>query len=309
MKKLALAVLALAMFTPAKAFELTWNVNWQMPSDEVLPGYLDGTVPVPPEYWIGMAYGGVLDHQMHYHVDLPGGIPGGATWDELFDSSLHSWREITGFNLTWQSARLPELLNCGASDELRGTEINPVRFEKGCPWGGFGGAAGIEVRCPAGPCQAGGEDWLRADLGDIYRSNIVFWRLFDPQNSDFIHEQFAAGFLAHELGHTLGLGHTKNYSSVMAGGGIWKPDEKRLLIGHDDICGIAASLGEYERCSSYLGGAASNLPLGAEVDARFFGYASRDMGFSPHNAFGFRQHEIDIFATVMPLPEHRAGPI
>lgn len=240
----------------------------------------------------------VVDRQLTYHVDIAGVSESGISWNDGFDQAANNWSGLTpvSVNTVRQYADPCSIKPagiggvaftgnlCGYLDTnnlLAATAITmySVYAHKASPH------YEADIKATDIPFNHN----FRWDIysGPV-RSHITVWpnghRTADPI-IDF------RRVAAHELGHSLGLGHSIfNHSIMKASTG----DTDSLSI--DDICGVSVLHGQPELCPIWL-----RHPVtvsGKPTSAVFVGGASADGGLSYADYFR-RADSIDVMATVV----------
>jgi hypothetical protein len=160
-------------------------------------------------------------HAIRYQVN-PKGAP--ADWQKIVDRAVKAVEAASGFVFLDLGTTIKTQL---IGKRYQGNEWEPVlimwsdRYQDGALGGGvigLGGPAAIEVN-----------GRMRYVVGQVHLDSSVR----DPRDSQMI--------LEHELGHVLGLGHTRDRRQLMYAGyhgqhGFGAGDRKGLQLLHDVPC-------------------------------------------------------------------------
>lgn len=216
-----------------------------------------------------------------FHVNFTGG-PLDLDYYEAFDRAVARWLAATDY-ATLNVVR-------GPVDECEGTNgvngISSVVFAmdvcgEAFTNNEFGGS--FDARGLADSFLVFQENKLVVETSRIFFRSTGQWE----DISDF------EGTAAHEIGHTIGLGHSVVSKSLMLA--------SSLEITPDELCGLAMNLGQPEDCEILLGEGLSttNEPSTAE----FVGGVTADGGLTYGTVFA-PDVELEIFATVVPEEAH-----
>lgn len=237
----------------------------------------------------------VLNNSLTFHVDIPGLSESGISWNAAFSRAAEQWSMLTPVQVN--TVRV-------ASDPCIFTDgINSVFFTNTCISAGAVGMAGV--------ARSARQTINWADI--MYNSNLR-WnvysgptqgkRIYDELGGSVWHEVFDFERVSlHEIGHSLGLGHSIFRRSILAVQPISDIDVTKLSL--DDICGVSIAHGRPDLCPLRL--AHPLTVTGKSTSALFVGGASNDRGDTYKNVFK-RADVIDVMATVVVEEQHFRQP-
>jgi len=250
----------------------------------------------------------VYENELGFYINLPGESDSGITWADAFYQASQAWVNATPVNIQV------------AIDDIDICTPQPASNRAGHV--GFSPTLCSDDGEPAfALAQTRNGMRYRTDISesDIYRSTITFnsredyrWDVYDGDlrtvatdrvdaSGEVIREvvmDFRRAAL-HELGHSLGLGHSQFSRPVLSASA--NRDHNAYTLSVDDICGVNILHGRPEACPILL-----ETPVtlsGKATTATFVGGASRDKGESFDSVFS-PNDVIDIMATVVIEKEH-----
>ena len=217
-----------------------------------------------------------------YYAHLPGTQPDGLSFFEGFIRSLTVWMDASG-NIRL-SAIDEEREVC--SDAGQGSTQNGVNTAS------FADDLCGDNSYFSGSTIAEALTQTSWNPSAIIESDIVFngnrKRQFESLDHHFHH------VAVHEIGHTLGLGHSAVRASIMVA--RLSQGRRDPVLSIDDLCALAMRYGSPEDCPILLGEGLSTS--GLPTDAEFVGGATDDSGWTFRERFA-PSDRITIYGTVV----------
>lgn len=216
-----------------------------------------------------------------YYLDFSGGALA-LDYYEAYDSAVARWLEFT--NYVTLDTRRKSIDACEGTNGKNG--ISSVVFSLTICGGEFSRNDPLNTSIPT----AIGLSFLVVQGTElVVQASQIFFRSDAPWTDLEVFE----GTAVHEIGHTLGLGHSVVSKSIMR--------HQSEQLTPDDRCGLAMNLGQPEDCEILLGEGLSttNEPSTAE----FVGGVTADGGLTYGTVFA-PDVELEIFATVVPEVAH-----
>jgi len=233
-----------------------------------------------------------------FHVDVPGLAPSGISWNQAFEEAAYDWSVSSV------------------------VQINTVRDFKnpcGALYDGYGGIGFSGDLCGKAHLYTSNTRAIsivqRRDVNTIIYSDIPYttafdWDIYDgdykvkpiilPDGKPF--NEVISDFRRtskHEIGHALGLGHSKFPRSIVSDAKDRHFDVTGL--SPDDICGVNIANGRHDACTLLLPHSATLT--GEPTSAIFTGGASKTFGAS-YQAHFSSNDMIDVMGTVVVEEAH-----
>lgn len=234
----------------------------------------------------------VLNNSITFHVDIPGYSDSGVPWNAAFSQAAEQWSMLTPVQVN--TLRLSSDPCASSSDG-----ISSVGFTNACNSESAVANARVQ-RSARQTIIASDIPYNSNHFWDIYDGVTQGKRIYDAFGGVVIHpvSDFARVSL-HEIGHSLGLGHSVFPRSMLTIGTIRDRGVNKLSL--DDICGVSIAHGRADLCPLALPN--SVTASGKPTSALFVGGVSNDRGDTYKNVFS-RADVIDIMATAVVEEEH-----
>ncbi len=235
---------------------------------------------------------GLRDNEHTYYAHLPGNLPDGVSFFESFVRSLHVWMDASGnisLNAIEEEREVCQTNFRGSSQNKVNTASFSTTF------------CGDDSYFSSGGTVADAVTQTSWDPGGIVESDIVF-----NEHSRSRFESVAHHFhhvATHEIGHTLGFGHSAVRSAIMQARLNYGRRDPVLSI--DDRCALAMRYGSPGECPILLGEGLSTDSL--PTDARFVGGATTNGGRTFENHFK-PSDRITVYGTVVKDRTHGHRP-
>ena len=263
MKKNLIWVVAAAFCTPVAAFELLSPVT-------------------------------VLNYQVDYRVWLPGVQGDGRRYVDVFAAATEVWSD---YRFEYEVLETEIIFDNGVNEVVFDDDIQLAGLAYVITtglnvWNPDTGVTESSWNPETGTWNMSGQK--RAAIGEV---EIKLGTQNVPDGNN-IH-----GTMVHEIGHTLGLGHSAVEMSEMKWQSEYTGNDGQLLI--DDECGIAHLQRRQEDCAAWLGRGASTDE--SRTWAHFYGFVTNDQGLTAGTTFS-PYDEISVYGTITIDPEHKGEP-